>query len=124
MSRFDADFSLALADTLYERGSEVIHTPRPPATTVTLLGVFDPMVGQNGQDLSNDRLNRNQLQTGVLIVGRTDTAGNAWAIDEDGTFTIDGIAWRIANVGLKPGGYYQIKLERHNRKTLNTVKDR
>lgn len=96
----------------------VTHTPRQ-AAAITLYGVVNWL---NPTNKSDDRHNRQQLQEGQVLVGLLDTSGASYTLDEEGTFTVGGIVYQIADAKTTPGGYL-IRLTRNNRKTINSVRN-
>lgn len=85
---------------LQTMGDVVTHKPRTGAS-VNVVGVFDEQVPTA---LKDDRQGREMSRKATLFTGLTDVNGDAFAPDDQGSFSISGVTWQIASVTSVSGG--------------------
>ena len=85
---------------LRTNGTTVTHRPRS-GTEILISAVF---AEGPAQPLTDDRHGRQVTRTGSLLVESTDINGNAYTIDDQGEFVIQGNRWAVVGVANPPGG--------------------
>lgn len=110
-----ADDLSRIASNTDEFAIEMTHTSMSGSTS-TVAGLWAP---HDAGGIVTDRQGRTVPRTGNIVTSRETTSGVAYTPAEDGSFTIDGVPWRITRVTPTPGGYV-INVERHDRKQLSS----